>query len=39
VGALSAYLSRRAGGDQLTGLMAALSSSIVMIPLWLAIAT
>jgi hypothetical protein len=38
-GALSVYLSRRAGGDQLTGLMAALSPSIVMIPLWLALAT
>jgi hypothetical protein len=39
VGALSVYLSRRAGGDKLTGLMAALSPSIVMIPLWLALAT
>jgi hypothetical protein len=39
VGALSAYLSRRAGGNQSTALIAALSSSIVMIPLWLAIAT
>jgi hypothetical protein len=39
VGALSAYLSRRAGGDKLTGLMAALSPSIVMIPLWLVLAT
>jgi len=39
VGALSGYLSRRAGGDQLTGLVAALSPSIIMIPLWLALAT
>jgi hypothetical protein len=39
VGAFSVYLSRRAGGDKLTGLMAALSPSIVMIPLWLALAT
>ncbi|MGA2355586.1 MAG: hypothetical protein ABSG02_13905 [Terriglobales bacterium] len=39
VGALSVYLSRRAGGDKLTGLMAALSPSIVMIPLWLVLAT
>jgi len=39
VGASSVYLSRRAGGDKLTGLMAALSPSIVMIPLWLALAT
>jgi hypothetical protein len=39
VGALSAYLSRRTGGDQLTGLMVALSPSIVMIPIWLALAT
>lgn len=39
VGALSVYLSRRAGGDKLTGIMAALSPSIVMIPLWLALAT
>jgi len=39
VGALSVYLSRRAGGDKLTGFMAALSPSIVMIPLWLALAT
>jgi hypothetical protein len=39
VGALSGYLSRRAGGDQLTGLMAALSPAIVMVPLWLALAT
>jgi hypothetical protein len=38
-GALSAYLSRRAGGDRLTGLTAALSPSIVMIPLWIALAT
>ena len=37
-GALSAYLSRRAGGDRLTGLTAALSPSIVMIPLWIALA-
>jgi hypothetical protein len=39
VGALSAYLSRRAGGDQLTGFVAALCPSIVMIPLWMALAT
>ena len=39
VGAASVYLSRRAGGDKLTGLMAALSPSIMMIPLWLALAT
>ena len=38
-GALSAYLSRRAGGDRLTGLTVALSPSIVMIPLWIALAT
>ena len=38
-GALSVYLSRRAGGDRLTGLTAALSPSIVMIPLWIALAT
>jgi hypothetical protein len=38
-GALSAYLSRRAGGERLTGLTAALSPSIVMIPLWIALAT
>lgn len=37
-GALSAYLSHRAGGDRLTGLTAALSPSIVMIPLWIALA-
>jgi hypothetical protein len=37
-GALSAHLSRRAGGDRSTGFAAALSSSIVMIPLWMAIA-
>jgi hypothetical protein len=39
VGALSVHLSRRAGGDRLTGLIAALSPSILMIPLWIAIAT
>ncbi len=39
VGATSVYLSRRAGGDKLTGLIAALSPSIVMVPLWLALAT
>jgi hypothetical protein len=39
VGALTVYLSRRAGGDQLTCFMAALSPSIVMIPIWLALAT
>jgi hypothetical protein len=38
-GALSAYLSRRAGGDRWTGLTAALSPAIVMIPLWMALAT
>ncbi len=38
-GALSVHLSRRAGGDRLTGLTAALCPSIVMIPLWIAIAT
>ena len=37
-GASSAHLSRRAGGDRLTGLTAALSPSIVMIPLWIALA-
>jgi hypothetical protein len=36
-GALSVYLSRRAGGDRLTSLAAALSPSIVMIPLWIAL--
>lgn len=39
VGALTVYLCRRAGGDQLTCFMAALSPSIVMIPIWLALAT
>jgi hypothetical protein len=38
-GAASAYLSRRAGGDRSTGLTAALFPSIVMIPLWVALAT
>jgi hypothetical protein len=38
-GALSAYLSRRAGGNRWTGLTAALSPAIVMIPLWIALAT
>jgi len=38
-GALSVQLSRRAGGDRLTGLTAALSPSFVMIPLWIALAT
>jgi hypothetical protein len=37
-GALSVHLSSRAGGDRLTGLAAALCPSIVMIPLWIAIA-
>jgi hypothetical protein len=38
-GAASAHLSRRAGGDRSTGLTAALFPSIVMIPLWIALAT
>jgi cation transport ATPase len=38
-GAASAFLSRRAGGDRLTGLTAALFPSMVMIPLWIALAT
>jgi len=38
-GAASAHLSRRAGGDRSTGLMAALFPAIVMIPLWMALAT
>ena len=39
VGGLSVRLSRRAGGDRLTGFIAALSPAIVMIPLWIALAT
>jgi len=38
-GAASALLSRRSGGDRLSSLTAALSPSIVMIPLWIALAT
>jgi len=38
-GAASAFLSRRAGGDRTVALSAALSPSILMIPLWLALAT
>ena len=38
-GAASAYLSRRAGGERSIALTAALSPSIVMIPLWIALAT
>ena len=38
-GALGVHLSRRAGGDRLTSLTAALSPSIVMVPLWIAVAT
>src|ERR1700689_781356 len=38
VGASSPYLSRRAGGGRLTGLTAGVSPSIVMIPLWIALA-
>jgi hypothetical protein len=38
VGALSVHLSRRARGDRLTSLIAALSPSIVMVPLWMALA-
>jgi hypothetical protein len=37
-GAASAQLSRRAGGDRSTGLTAALFPSMVMIPLWTALA-
>ncbi len=39
IGAFSVHLSRRAGGDRLTSVMAALSPSIVMVPLWMALAT
>ena len=39
VGALSVYLSRRAGGDQVTGLTAALFPAMLMIPLWMVLAT
>lgn len=39
VGALTAYLSGRAGGDRLTCFTAALSPSIVMTPIWLILAT
>jgi hypothetical protein len=39
IGAFSVHLSRRAGGDRLTSLIAALSPSIVMVPLWTALAT
>jgi hypothetical protein len=38
-GAASAHLSRRAGGGRLTRLTAALFPSIVMIPIWMALAT
>jgi len=38
-GAASAHLSRRAGGDRSTGLTAALFPAMVMIPLWMALAT
>jgi hypothetical protein len=39
VGALSVHWSRRAGGERWIGLIAALSPSILMIPLWIALAT
>lgn len=39
LGAASAYLSRRVGGDRSTRLAAALLPSIVMIPFWIALAT
>ena len=39
LGAASAHLSRRAGGDRSTGVTAALFPAIVMIPLWMALAT
>jgi hypothetical protein len=39
VGALSVHLSCRAGGDRLTSLIAVLFPSILMIPLWIGIAT
>jgi len=38
-GAASAHWSRRAGGNRLTGLTAALFPSIVMVPIWMALAT
>jgi len=38
-GAASAYLSRRAGGSRSIGLIAALFPSIVMVPLWMGLAT
>jgi len=38
-GAAGAHLSRRTGGDRLTAFTAALCPSIVMIPLWIALAT
>jgi len=38
-GGWAVYLSRRAGGDRLTAFAAALCPSIVMIPLWTALAT
>jgi hypothetical protein len=38
-GAAGAYLSRRAGGSQSTGFTAALFPSLVMVPLWIVLAT
>ena len=38
-GAISAYLSRRAGSSRLTAVAAVLFPSIVMIPIWIALAT
>lgn len=38
-GAASAYLSRRAGGSRSIGLTAALFPSMVMIPIWMGLAT
>jgi hypothetical protein len=38
-GAASAHLSRRAGGDRSTRFTAALFPSIIMIPIWMALAT
>jgi len=38
-GAVSAWLSRRSGGDRSSAAAAAMSPSIVMIPFWIALAT
>jgi hypothetical protein len=38
-GAASALLSRRSGGDRVAAITAALAPSMVMIPLWIALAT